>query len=192
MKNGFIQNINSLLAVILAAEKKEQGKYYDAVNSIAGDSTRIMAEANARIKKLRDVVSKLKDFQFEVMEILEGEEVLYETHEEAATVEDDGILPEADYYVPPKVDSGVLPKAFSNEELIAEVCETLIVEKPFKFLGMDCKYVGIDPASLDEPYVKLTNSMYVSTAEPADVVCREILSKCGIDEQDYHLYYKGA
>ena len=156
MKNEFLQNINSLLAVILAAEKKEQEKYYNAVNSNASDSTKLMAEANARIKKLRDVINRLKDFHFEIMEILEG----------------DDVLPDAD----------------RNKDLIEKVCEALIVEKPFKFLNLNSRYVSIDPAKLEEPYVKLSNSMYVSTAGPNDVVCKEILSKCGIEEHEYHLY----
>ena len=168
MKNEFLQNINSLLAVILAAEKKEQEKYYNAVNSSASDSTKLMAEANARIKKLRDVINKLKDFQFEVMEILEGDDVL------------------------PALEGSVLPDADDNEGLIEKVCEALIVEKPFRFLSMDSKYVSIDPTVLEEPYVKLSNSMYVSTARPDDEVCKEILSKCGIEEREYHLFYKGA
>ena len=168
MKNEFLQNINSLLAIILTAERKEQEKYYRAVNSNASDSTKRMAESNARIKKLRDVINRLKDFHFEVMEILEGDEIL--------PVAEDEVLPEVD----------------DNGNLIEKVCEALIVAKPFKFLSLDSKYVSIDPANLEEPYAKLSNSMYVSTGGPVGDVCREILSKCGVDEHEYVLFYKGA
>ena len=160
MYNDFLQNIKSLTTTILAAEKKEQEKYYNAVISNASDSKKIMAEANARIKKLRDVINRLKDFHFEVMEILE--------------------------------DGEDLPKAGNNGALIEKVCEALIVAKPFKFLSMNSRYVGVDPIILEEPCVKLSNSMYVSTAGPADEVCREILSKCGIEEHEFGLYYEGA
>ena len=168
MNDGILHNINSLLAVILAAEKKEQEKYYRAVTSSASDSSKIMAEANARIKKLRDVINKLKDFHFEVMEILEGEEIL------------------------PATDDEVFPETDSGKDLIEKTCEALIIAKPFEFLGINSKHVSVDPASLEEPYVKLSNSMYVTTAGPADVICKEILSKCGIEEHEFVLYYKGA
>ena len=164
MKNSFLQNVNSLLAVILAAEKKEQEKYYIAVNSNASDSTRIMAKANARIKKLRDVINRLKDFHFEVMEILEGEDE----------------------------DNEVIPETYSDEDLITKVCEALIVAKPFKFLSLESSFVAIDPSGLDEPFVKLSNSMYVSTAAPADVICKDVLAKCGVEEHEYKLYYEGV
>ena len=157
MKNEFLQNVNSLLAIILTAEKKEQEKYYNAVNSNASDSTKQMAEANARIKKLRDVINRLKDFHFEVMEILEDDEDL--------------------------------PAAEDSANLIEKVCEALIVAKPFKFLSLDSKHVSIDPANVEEPYVKLSNSMYVSIAGPPNDVCKEILSKCGVDEHEHSLYY---
>ena len=174
MKNGFLQNINSLLAIILAAEKKEQEKYYEAVSSSASDSTKLMSEANARIKKLRDVINRLKDFHFEIMEILENDDILLVTENED--------LPEA--------NNEDCPEADNDESLIEKVCEALIVAKPFKFLSMDCMYVGINPTDLEEPYVKLSNSMYVSVADPADVVCKEILNKCGIEEHEHSLYFR--
>ena len=176
MKNEFWQNINSLLAVVLTAEKKEQGKYYDAVNSNASDSKKHMAEADARIKKLRDVIIKLKDFHFEMMEILD----------------DVDFSPDEADKVPLAAVDVCLPAEKIDKELIVKVCEALIVAKPFKFLSMRSKFVNIDPSNLEEPYVKLTNSMYVSTAEPADVICKEILSYCGIEEHEYHLYYEGV
>ena len=161
MKNEFQQNINSLLATILTAEKKEQEKYYSAVNSISSSSISQMAEANGRIKKLRDVINRIKDFHFEVMEILEDDE-------EPTT------------------------EAYSDAQLIEKVCEALIVAKPFKFLSLNSKYVNIDSSNLAEPFVKLSNSMFVSTAEPADEVCKEILLKCGVLEHEHNLYYRGA
>ena len=160
MKNEVLQNIYSLLATILTAEKKEQEKYYSAVNSDTGASKRLMAEANARVKKLREVIDKLKDFHFEVIKILEDE-------------------------APPA-------QADSDEDLIVNVCEALIVEKPFKFLSLECEYVKTDLAELQEPYVKLSNSMYVSTAGPADEICKDILAKCDVEEHAFGSYYRRA
>ena len=177
MKNEFLQNFNSLLAVVLTADKKEQEKYYDAVNSNASDSKKLMAEANERIRKLRDVINRLKDFHFEMVEILE----------------DVDISPDEVYEAQPATASDDVSCAKkTDKELIVKVCEALIVAKPFKFLSMRSRYVNIDPSNLEEPYEKLTNSMYVSIAEPADVVCKEILSYCGIEEHEYHLYYEGV
>ena len=174
MKNEFLQNVNSLLTIVLAKEKKEQERYYDAVNSSASDSTKLMAEANAQIKKLRDVINRLKDFHLEMVEILEDEEIL--------PTKDNGVLSVEDINISPIADD--------DDNLIEKVCEALILAKPFKFLGMDSKYVDIDPANLEKPYVKLTNSMYVSTAGPADEVCKEILFKCGVEEHEFSQYYR--
>ena len=190
MKNEFLQNVNSLLTIVLAAEKKEQEKYYNAVSSNASDSTKLMAEANARIKKLREVIIRLKDFHFEVMKILECGDILLSENAEAMPAAADIAKPADCDEVLPAFE--VLPVAGGNGALIEKVCEALIVAKPFKFLSMKSKYVGIDPASLDEPHVKLSNSMYVSTAGPADVVCREILLSCGIEEHEFRLYFEGA
>ena len=160
MKQEFKQNINSLFKIVLSLERKEQEKYYDAVNSDASDSTKLMTDANVRINKIRDVIEIIKNIHINVLEIFE--------------------------------DADVPIAEECSEDTIVNVCEALILSKPYGFLSMNSEFVSVDRAKLKEPFVQLSNSMYVSTAEPARVICKEILSKCGIKEHEYGLYYKGA
>ena len=185
MKSDFSKNYNALLESILAIEKNEQEKYYSAVLSDSSSSTELMAEANARVKKLRDVLISLKDIRIGAMELLGECEA---SHVEEPRIEASFV--EAFYT---EVSNAEVPHgAATNEEIIVKTCEALILVKPFKFLSMDCEFVSISPADLKEPYAKLSNSMYVSTAGPVDEVCKNILSKCGIKEHEYNLYYEGV
>ena len=190
MKNDFSKSFNALFEIILAVEKKEQEKYYSAVVSDSSSSTKLMAEANARIKKLRDVINSLKDIRIGAMELFEEYEVPQAEASYAEVLHAEIPQAEASYAEAPQAE--VPHAAATDEDSIVKVCEALILVKPFKFLSMDCEFVSINPSDLKEPYAQLTNSMYVSTAGPVDEICKTILSKCGINEHEYGLYYEGA
>ena len=160
MKIEFQKNINSLFEIILTIEKKEQEKYYNAVKSDTIIAKKLMAEANKRINKLRDVIDIIKNIHIETLNVFDEDEIQ--------------------------------EKTITNDEKIIKMCEELILAKPYGFLSINSEYVSINPDNLKEPLKQLTNSMYVSTAGSADVICKEILSKCGIKEQEYNLYYKEA
>ena len=186
MKNEFLKNCNSLLDVILSIEKREQKRYYEAVGSESRESTKIMLDANAKIRKLRDIINSFKSFHFDVLEIL-GEDVTFvEKKPESEGSHSFTLFGEKHF-------------ANSKEEMVMQFCEAVILVKPHQFLGMGyesgpqaMKFAGFDGNTIEKPHIKLSNALYISIAGDTADICVKVLDKCGIDRKEFCLGFEEA
>ena len=108
---------------------------------------------------------------------------------------DESVLPsENDEHFPAhQLEFVLLGKAYYSgwQEFLTELCETMILRRPYKFAGISVaplhsaseqRVLSLDEQQITEPYTKLSNGLYVTTAGSSNEIkkrCEHILKACG-------------